>query len=71
MVEDLVMLQQSTGMYEAVCQQGVCRMPIVAKDGSLVSILTLDDLLKLLALEMSALANLMTCEQKKEIKTSH
>ena len=72
MLGHLAVLQENTGVYEAVCHmrdQGVRRMPVVAKDGSLVGILTLDDLLQLLALEMSALANLMACEQKKEIKT--
>lgn len=72
MVGHLTIVQENTGVYEAICHmrdQGVRRMPVVGKDGSLVGILTVDDLLELLALEMGALANLMACEQKKEIKT--
>ena len=72
MVGHLAIVQESTGVHEAIRKmrdKGVRRMPIVAEDGSLAGILTLDDLLQLLALEMSALANLMACEQNKEIKT--
>jgi CBS domain-containing protein len=74
MVGHLAIVQENTGVYEAICHmrdQGVRRMPVMDKDGNLVGILTLDDLLELLALEMGALANLMSCEQKKEIKTRH
>lgn len=72
MVGNLAVVREDTGVFEAIrhmCTQGVRRMPVIGKTDNLVGILTLDDLLELLALEMGALANLMTCEQKKEIKT--
>jgi len=72
MVGHLAVVQENTGVFEAICymrDQGVRRIPIAGKDGTLVGILTLDDLLELLALEMGALATLMVREQKKEVKT--
>ncbi len=74
MVEHLAVLQENAGVYEAISHMGnhgVRRIPVTAKDGSLVGILTFDDLLELLALEMGALANLMACQQKKEVETRH
>ncbi len=72
MVGRLATVQENTGVFEAICymrDQGVRRIPVVGKDNGLVGILTLDDLLELLALEMGALATLMVREQKKEVKT--
>lgn len=41
-------------------------MPVVANDGGLVGIVTLDDLLVLLAEELDALTKLVAREQQKE-----
>jgi CBS domain-containing protein len=47
--------------------KGVRRVPVVDDSGGLVGILTLDDLLELLAEELLALAKLVRHEQKKEM----
>lgn len=46
--------------------KGVRRLPVVDEQGALVGIVTLDDLLALLAEELDALARLVTHEQQKE-----
>ena len=69
MVPDLVTVKENTGMFEAIeymRAKGVRRLPVVNDSGALVGILTLDDLLELLAEELLALAKLVKYEQKKE-----
>jgi len=69
MVPDLVTVKENTGMFEAIeymRAKGVRRLPVVNDSGGLVGILTLDDLLELLAKELLALAKLVKYEQKKE-----
>jgi len=46
--------------------EGVRRLPVVNGNGGLVGILTLDDLLELLAEELLELSRLVKQEQKKE-----
>ena len=46
--------------------KGVRRVPVVDENGGLVGILTLDDLLELLAEELLALAKLVRHEQKRK-----
>lgn len=69
MLHELVTIKESVGLFEAIeymrCK-GVRRLPVVADNGGLVGILTLDDLLELLAEELAALAKLVKYEQKKE-----
>jgi len=48
---------------------GVRRMPVVDKSGMLVGIITVDDLLKLLAGELAEVAKLIEREQVVEMKT--
>ncbi len=69
MAPDLVTVKDNTGVFEAIqymCAKGVRRLPVVNSGGGLVGILTLDDLLELLAEELLALAKLVRHEQKKE-----
>jgi CBS domain-containing protein len=50
-------------------KKGVRRLPVVNEDGALEGILTLDDLIDLIAEQMKDLAGLITKEQKREKKT--
>lgn len=69
MVPELATVKENTGVFEAIQYmraKGVRRLPVVDNGGGLVGILTLDDLLELLAEELLALAKLVKHEQKKE-----
>ncbi|MGA9665868.1 MAG: CBS domain-containing protein [Gallionella sp.] len=69
MAPELVSVSEDAGMSESIeymRAKGVRRVPVVDKRGGLVGILTLDDLLELLAEELLSLAKLVRLEQKKE-----
>jgi CBS domain-containing protein len=69
MVAELATVKENAGFSETIeymRAKGVRRVPVVDKGGGLVGILTLDDLLELLAEELLALAKLVRHEQKKE-----
>lgn len=69
MVPELAVVKEDTGVFESIQYmraKGVRRMPVVDGSGGLVGILTLDDLLELLADELSFLAKLVRHEQDKE-----
>ncbi|MGC2048665.1 MAG: CBS domain-containing protein [Gallionella sp.] len=69
MTPELAVVKEDAGLYEAIQYMraiGVRRLPVVNNSGGLVGILTLDDMLELLAEEMSTLAKLVKHEQKKE-----
>ena len=69
MVTNLAVAKDSTGVLEAIqlmASKGVRRLPIVGDDGELVGIVTLDDVLLLLAKELGALTKLVAREQKNE-----
>lgn len=72
MISNMATVKENTGIFETVQymrSKGVRRMPVVGQDGALVGIVTLDDLLVLLAEEMGALAKLISTEQQMEIDT--
>ena len=69
MVTKLATVKESKGVFEAIQymrSKGIRRLPVVDDDGGLVGIVTLDDLLVLLADELGALARLVEREQKNE-----
>ncbi len=64
---ELVTVQGDCGVYEAIRymrSKGVRRLPVVDGNGTLLGIVTLDDLLGLLAEELGALAKLVEHERK-------
>ena len=69
MSTDLAKVNEDTGVCEAMRfmrERGVRRMPVVDREGCLIGIVTLDDLLELMAEEMNELAGLVTREGSKE-----
>lgn len=69
MAANLTAIQEEAGIFEAIDSmtgKGIRRLPVVDKNGGLVGIVTLDDLLLLLAKEFGGLAKLVTREQKNE-----
>lgn len=66
---DLVTAREDEGVFECMQQMrinGIRRMPVVDRNGSLVGILSLDDLIQLLAEEMSELGKVIVREQARE-----
>jgi len=69
MGEKLATVKDSMGVYESIQYmraEGVRRLPVVDGRGGIVGILTLDDLLELLAEELLELSRLVRHEQKIE-----
>jgi CBS domain-containing protein len=69
LARDLVTIGEDQGVFECVQQMrinGIRRMPVVDSRGSLVGIISLDDLIQLLADEMSELAKVIVREQARE-----
>ena len=66
---EVATVRESEGLFEALRymrDKGVRRMPVVDREGGLVGILTLDDLLSLLAEEMTELAKLVSHGRQRE-----
>ena len=69
MSSKLATVKEDTAVFEAIQYMhvnGVRRLPVVNENGGMIGILTLDDLLELLAEELLELAKLVKYEQKKE-----
>ncbi len=69
MGQELATVRESEGIFETMRYmraRGGRRLPVVDRDGGLVGIITLDDLLTLLAEEMTELAKLVAREQQHE-----
>lgn len=69
MARDVVTAPESesvTGLLRTMRRRGLRRLPVVGADGTLVGIVTLDDMLALLASQMRDLAQAIDSEQRRE-----
>lgn len=69
---ELVTASESEDVFDAVQRmrnKGVRRIPIVQEDGGLAGILSIDDIIEILAEEMNQLARLISREQMHEHET--
>lgn len=69
--ETLVSVQDNAGVFETVQHmrgQGVRRAPVIGADGELVGIISVDDLIALLAEEMTEVYRLIRREQQLEAR---
>ena len=74
MVPELATVMENAGMSETIeymRAKGVRRVPVVGENGGLVGIITMDDLLELLAEELLSLSRLVKHEQQKEMVSRH
>lgn len=70
MMTGFTVVKEDTGVFEAIQYmrtKGIRRLPVVDADERLIGIVTLDDLLILLAEELDALAKLVAREQQNEV----
>jgi CBS domain-containing protein len=72
MGQELITAGENEDVFDAVERmrnKGVRRMPIVQDDGTLVGIVSIDDVIEVLAEEMNSLARLISREQLHEQQT--
>ena len=68
---DLLSVREDEGIWEVLlqmCDQGVRRVPVVNDDGGLEGVLALDDMIELLAEELTLLAKIAGSGQARERK---
>ena len=68
---ELETVKEDQGIFETLRQirsAGVRRMPVVSQQGKLTGIVSVDDLIQLLAEEMTELSKLISREQRKEAR---
>jgi len=68
---DLVTIRENEGLFQTIQlmrAKGARRAPVVNSEGLLVGIVSVDDLVELLAEELSQLAKLIAREQKLEVE---
>ncbi len=73
LARDVITVPEDLGVFECMQQMrlnGIRRMPVVDASGSLVGIISLDDLIQLLAEEMSELSKVIVREQAREVVIS-
>lgn len=71
MGDDLVTCREDMGVSEVIHKmrgRGVRRMPIVSEGGELVGVVSVDDMIELLAEELSELSKLIAREQGREVR---
>jgi CBS domain-containing protein len=71
MLEELVTVKESVGLFEAVeymRNKAVRRLPVVDEHGALVGLLSVDDLLELLAEELLSISKLVSYQRQKETR---
>ncbi len=69
---DLETVQEDEGIFETLNQMrdaGVRRIPVVSEENALVGIVSTDDIVQLLADEMTEVAKLISREQRREMAT--
>jgi CBS domain-containing protein len=69
---ELITVAEDQGVFESIQRMrtnGVRRMPVVGREGGLVGIVSVDDLIQLLSDEMSELAKLISREQVREAES--
>ncbi|MHB9101548.1 MAG: CBS domain-containing protein [Sulfuricella sp.] len=74
MSPQLVSVQGSEGVFETIAlmrNKGIRRVPVVDREGGLEGIVSADDILDLLAEEMTALAKVSPREQSREAHLRH
>jgi CBS domain-containing protein len=71
MGQELIVAREDQGIFETIRQMrtnGIRRMPVVSLEGKLIGIVSVDDMIQLLAEEMNELSKLINHEQAQEVQ---